>query len=380
MFWVVALFLSFDLFAANSSWEILERSIVTAHLDESKAYFLIEAFTDFNDAWNKRSSYDGDMNKLVLYMPRHSHCYLLYGPVTNPLEEMKHVRQNYSPRADYFDKNMPWLANNEREGVFAGYVTNIPASSQYIQVAAFRNRQMAEDFVASLEEKPYKCFVYEKKDLTRIILGPFPDAFPFLADVKKHYVSKAFVLNSRNQKTRIPDVPPEVNEIMTVNILDKFRMMEKARINTGRTPPDITGTYYADSLHIGYDESGMSGERRANYQITFFDQKSDGTVKVRYTSDSWWFGFGDEVAEGQGAFISGTDANFTVFMEVEGKDSNAWSKSVGIFSGTRVKDGIKDFAYVFVLKEKNDPYNSLIEVGKVREVYEMDGLLSNGDE
>ena len=86
---------------------------------------------------------------------------------------------------------------------------------------------------------------------------------------------------------------------------------------------------------------------------------------------------GGSVSTGLGGFISGSGNKFSLFAETDLRDGTATAKQIRVFSGEVTSAGIKDFYSTVLLKEKNDPNNRLIDVGKMRIVKDGDGLASS---
>jgi hypothetical protein len=147
-------------------------------------------------------------------------------------------------------------------------------------------------------------------------------------------------------------------------------------INDGRDPPDITGTYLADSLVLldsNFDDFYSPGDPFADMEIQFYSQASDGTVLVSYDQS------GLEWGTGIGAFISGEGNDFTVYAQITGTSSDGIDfEDAMVFSGTLTPSGIANFAYGLLLTDKSyDPYDYLIDVGDARVFDENDGLAAN---
>jgi hypothetical protein len=145
-------------------------------------------------------------------------------------------------------------------------------------------------------------------------------------------------------------------------------------INKGMFPPDVTGSYYCDSLVL--KDSNISGDDPGydtylNMEIQFYDQ-GDGTVFVSYNQSDV------EIGSGLGSYISGFGKDFTVYAEIDGNYSGVDFKDAMVFSGTMTAGGIADFTYALLLTWKDyDPTPYLIDVGDARVIEEYDGLAAN---
>jgi hypothetical protein len=145
-------------------------------------------------------------------------------------------------------------------------------------------------------------------------------------------------------------------------------------INDGMRPPDITGTFYGDSIVLkGTNIPGdwPLGTGFGNMEITFYSQHNDGSVLVSYTQ-------GSESGTGLGSFVSGSGNDFSVYAQITGTSSGISFEDAMVFSGTMSAGGIQDFTYGLIMTDKgSDPYDDLINVGDARVFDENDGLAAN---
>lgn len=169
----------------------------------------------------------------------------------------------------------------------------------------------------------------------------------------------------------IEDVPDDVNNFLDPEDIEK---LEEAgmTIYTGDNPPNVEGTYDLDSLVISYDELGMEGISVGYYWIRYYDQTDDGEIKLDYEGAD-----GSDAGSGLGAFIAGDGKCFSVFVDAEGDYNGCHYKMPSIHSGCKEPNGIANFQWGFVMKEKSgDNCDLLMPEGAVRIVDETDGMAS----
>lgn len=174
-------------------------------------------------------------------------------------------------------------------------------------------------------------------------------------------------------KEKIKDVPDPVNEFLNKFDIEKY---EKAGIKVykGDNPPNIEGSYYFNSLVLFYDEpwdeQGEIGDGIVNYNYKFYDQKSDGTINSSYTAES-----APSEAVGIGAFISGNENCFTIFVDDKGRGFSCNTREARLISACKTDKGLEQVKDSFIMKEKEgSDCNELMPVGNLRIITEDDGL------
>ncbi len=183
-----------------------------------------------------------------------------------------------------------------------------------------------------------------------------------------------FCLTScKKDKDASPAFSAEIQAIVPQSIIDDLRKRGMP-INEGITPPNVEGiyissphtlvsTYEGDSYTVGYEFADLTvklskqDEEALSVAIDTKQNTSSGT--------------------GIGGFIAGAGNKFTIFAELDVVDGTVTSKQIRVFSGEITANGIKDFYSALVIKEKNDPDDTMIEVGQGRIIKDGDGLAEN---
>ncbi len=145
-------------------------------------------------------------------------------------------------------------------------------------------------------------------------------------------------------------------------------------IHTGDDPPDIEGTYFLDAIEIIYDDSDTWLDI-VDYTYVFFDQTNDGEISMNYEAPD-----ANDVAEGVGAFISGSGDCFSIFLDTEGVANGCEYKLPGIISGCLDDSGITDWQNGFIMGEKSgDNCDLLMPTDHRRIIEETDDLAEEID-
>ncbi|UII79555.1 hypothetical protein [Flagellimonas sp. CMM7] len=143
-------------------------------------------------------------------------------------------------------------------------------------------------------------------------------------------------------------------------------------INQGNTPPSLDGSYLIDPFvledsTIPGDEDNI-GEGTGNYQITFSNQDNTAlTIDLVGTG-------GNQVDEGNGSFVTGTNGKFSVFAKTTTQLGSANAVTAVAISGTLTADGIDNVNFFgAMLDDKGDPQNIFIENNAGRFYLDGDG-------
>jgi hypothetical protein len=168
--------------------------------------------------------------------------------------------------------------------------------------------------------------------------------------------------------------PPTTDERIETVIPSDIRATIEVHIPIydGVTPPNVEGTYFLDPqiLKASSLTSDSPGKSFMSEYDRFYDQNTaNNTINMLRVQ-----GGGSEWALGKGAFISGYGDNFTIYFDMEGENGGATFKEAYILSGTKTSVGISNLVAGFILKEKNDPNNILVEVGTFRFFTDSDGM------
>jgi hypothetical protein len=146
-------------------------------------------------------------------------------------------------------------------------------------------------------------------------------------------------------------------------------------IFTGSTPPDIEGTYLVNPANLVYSSDGQFSVGHVFTDVVMkFSAQNSITNIITYTEK-----YGTTLATSDEVSISGSNNNFTAYFNTIGEyaDNITTYKEATLISGTITSSGIKNHIYAFVMLEKNDPNNILMDVGVYRIVKDGNELASN---
>ncbi len=163
-------------------------------------------------------------------------------------------------------------------------------------------------------------------------------------------------------------IPDDVNDFFDQDDLDALEEVGLV-IYEGDDPPTIEGSYYLNSIEIIYDDADM-WLNIVDYTYDFYDQSSDGEISMDYEAPE-----ANDVAEGVGAFISGSKNCFSIFIDTTGVANGCHYKTPSVISGCLSSDGITEWRNAFIMREKSgDNCDQLIPEGHRRIISETDDL------
>ena len=166
---------------------------------------------------------------------------------------------------------------------------------------------------------------------------------------------------------------PIKNKQIPVTVLSKELQSELSRyipIHEGDTPPDIAGVYLTSPMRLKYASDGYSND--------FYDMN----WKVeplgwwnRTTYSEWQNTVAGSAIE---AHMIGSNELFTMYTidHVVNEDEGWCCDLVTLVSGRRTTDGIADYHYAIVMRDKWDENGQLMEPDYYRVFTDGDGLAS----
>lgn len=181
------------------------------------------------------------------------------------------------------------------------------------------------------------------------------------------------------KKEEIKNVPNPVNEFLNNNDIEEYEKTGM-KIYTGNNPPNIEGLYKSDSLVIFYDEPFENvapvGAEVSSYNHKFYDQKRDGTIKLKRIPLE-----GQDTAEGVGGFISGDNNCFSIFVNVKDQSDQCDTDQATIYSACKTEVGLEGLQAGFILKKQEGPgCGKVVPVGHLRIITEDDELAERTEE
>ena len=167
--------------------------------------------------------------------------------------------------------------------------------------------------------------------------------------------------NGGQKDTRISSVVPTEYR----NKLERY-----IEIYDGVNPPNVEGVYLSSPTVLVYTSDNVfePGKTFADKYYKFENQNStNNTIDYQAKQST-------AIQTGNGAFISGSGNNFTIFFNSTERDGEITTKMALIVSGTKTSEGIRNLKYAFVMLDKYDPNNKKMDVGTYRVVKDGDGI------
>lgn len=168
---------------------------------------------------------------------------------------------------------------------------------------------------------------------------------------------------------KIPEevIPHEINE--------KFK--QHMNINEGLTPPNIEGEYVCkpNTLVYSSDNDFEVGYVFTTSYFKFDNQTANGMATYNESS-------GNSTSESPEVYVIGSGNNFTAYFVRTSYyyddygNYEGWSKVSQMASGTITNSGIANYRYAFIMLDKYDPNNRLMDVNEFRVIEDNDGMAS----
>lgn len=181
-------------------------------------------------------------------------------------------------------------------------------------------------------------------------------------------------------------VVPAIEEIVPPTVLAE--MKPYITIYEGNTPPNIEGVFFLDPQETVFCQDFPNGKEDGSFTPGYiviskyikFSNQNNTIRTLDYMEKDNSEGENASSAVGSGAFITGNNNNFTVYMNTEGTARGIRYKEALVISGTKTSFGISNLRYAFVMVEKgDDPDNKIMKVGFFRVFKDKDGLASAVD-
>lgn len=150
-------------------------------------------------------------------------------------------------------------------------------------------------------------------------------------------------------------------------------------IHEGSHPPYIVGTYIMSPNLLVYSSDGQFdvGDKFGDDTFTLSNQNNYGIIREFHRSQGGTTSFAQNVE------ICGSGNDFTLYFIEEGNsDQNndgrdeTYVKQSVIISGTITNNGIKNIRRAFILLDKRDPYDKIMDVNEFRVFRDGDELAS----
>lgn len=142
-------------------------------------------------------------------------------------------------------------------------------------------------------------------------------------------------------------------------------------INTGNTPPNIEGTFFASPLILKVSTVPTDIIGTQFYDIAFtFSNQNNQELTIDFLGVSVI-----ETDVGNGSFISGEGNKFSIFLKTESTIGNYPAESAITISGTFTTDGINELHMAYLmLDNKGNIEEVYIDNNQGRLLYDSDSI------
>lgn len=168
----------------------------------------------------------------------------------------------------------------------------------------------------------------------------------------KHEDENDITINDDKPIVEVEEDFDSINDVIDEETLEDLEDIG-TEINEGIEPPNIEGKYLVDNMYLIYDSRYFPhyfdpGYNMKNYVYTFYEQTEDNKIKVKYhvLNDS------NVKGGGEGAFISGEDNSFTIYLRTKSSLGGVMFDTLQIISGTVNRDGIDNFQLTLIIMGK----------------------------
>lgn len=158
-----------------------------------------------------------------------------------------------------------------------------------------------------------------------------------------------------------------IEEVIPPDLLGQLK--EQMPIYDGATPPDISGAYLVNSPSIIYSTltDDKYGDKYADKTFRFYSMNANHVIKYE-SIQADFKSYSGKVS------VSGSGNRFTAYFTLDAYSDKSSSKMATVLSGTLTNEGIQDYQYAFLMLEKSDPEDELVDVNTIRIFKDIDGI------
>ena len=250
-----------------------------------------------------------------------------------------------------------------------GRIPNIESTQTYqIQVGAFRSTQNANNVFLRLQSTGLNPVYENYLDLTRVLIPNIPagQVWNHLVRIKSLGFDEVIIREEGNYSItqKAPKREGLTEDIQNLIPPDILKAIEDLgiKINEGRSPPNIEGTYLVTTLQLVKSTSRKNIVKQWDKYVTFSGQDNTTlTINADYTMQTENRPF-PVTSRGPGSFIVGEGNKFTVVVDGTREQGGYTAKTVEIFSGEISEAGIRNYHWaVMMIDDRGDPLDIWIE-------------------
>lgn len=362
---------------------IAESSVFTGYSDSEIISVLKEL--DNSDLLNKINN--GGVEDIYFYDLEGSTSYTLCTQVTYKNGDTKFVKTTHkteaAPVSNDFTQRLYSTKEYENQGYHdydSLFVYWEGTSVKRVQYGLFTTSALSD--VSDTVIKQNLTAEEDSEGLAKINNGGVTYVYDNLTSDTNYTLCTLVTFNNGKQElykttASTAEIPEEERLEVVVPSDILVKLDDYIPVYNGVNPPNVEGTYFMDPSITVYCEDYVGGDSYypgyevASCYIEFSNQNTKKNTLDYYEESTT----GNSVAEGKGAFISGSGNNFTAFFNTVGEAYDIYIKEALVISGTKTSSGIKNLHYAFVMVEKGpDPDGILMNEGVFRVFKDGDGM------
>lgn len=174
-------------------------------------------------------------------------------------------------------------------------------------------------------------------------------------------------LKQGNVTIALPEIGTASN-VIPDEIRDEFE--SKMDIYEGANPPDITCSFVIAECELYYSSDGYVS-RFADDYMKFYDKRGNRYKFKERQSNTH--------SESTDVIVIGSGDNFTAYFTNRTEyddDEKTWTITSTLISGTMSSDGIRNIRHAFIMLDKYDPEDKVMDVNEYRIFVDGDGFAS----
>jgi hypothetical protein len=250
-----------------------------------------------------------------------------------------------------------------------------------LQVGAYRITKNAENSYGKLIAASLNPSYEKYRDLTRVLIKGIKaaDVPAYIEKIKRAGFAEVYIkidpsgvmtprlpvstaaqpssssreIGNRSDKVSEPmNLTEDIHNLIPDNILEAIEDIG-IEINGGKSPPNIEGTYFVDTLQLVKTTTGTDIAKQWNKYVTFSGQDNTTlTINVDYTMQTE-NSSNPMSSKGPGSYIVGEGNKFTVVVDGTREQAGYTAKTVEIFSGEISDTGIINYHWAVMMIDNN---------------------------
>lgn len=173
-------------------------------------------------------------------------------------------------------------------------------------------------------------------------------------------------LKKYNTTVALPEIGTAYN-VIPGEIREEFD--SKMDIYEGTNPPDITCSFVIAEDYVLYSSDGVTGKFSDSY-MKFYNKKGN---RYQYREKQ-----NQSHSEASDVVVIGSGDRFTAYFTSNHvyEDGVTSCTTADLISGIMTTNGVRDIKHAFIMLDKTDPTDRLMDENEFRVFYDKDGLAS----